>query len=124
MSRLPPPPAAPAAATEPVPPTASAGAAAAAPIPGPTAADVANAQSLSPADRDAMIRGMVDRLAQKLQASPRDVQGWIQLMRSHQVLGDTIAAKDALKQALGVFKDPGPDQDAIKSAAAQLGLTL
>jgi cytochrome c-type biogenesis protein CcmH len=123
-SRLPALPAAPTAATEPVPPTASAGAAAAAPVPGPTAADVANAQSLSPEDRTAMIRGMVDRLAQKLQASPRDVQGWIQLMRSRQVLGDTTRAKDALMQALGVFKDPGPDQDAIKSAAAQLGLTL
>ena len=39
-------------------------------------------------ERDAATRSMVDGLAQRLESSPRDVDGWIHLMRSRVVLGE------------------------------------
>ena len=54
------------------------------------------AEAMAPADRSAMIRGMVDRLASRLEKSPRDADGWIKLMQSRMVLGETELAKQAL----------------------------
>ena len=63
--------------------------------PGPSAEDVKAAQSMSPKDRMAMIRGMVDGLAERLKNEPNDIQGWQQLARSYDVLGETLKARDA-----------------------------
>ena len=49
---------------------------------------VANPQEL------AMIRGMVEGLAAKLQANPDNPDGWVRLVRAYAVLGDT-AKRDA-----------------------------
>jgi cytochrome c-type biogenesis protein CcmH len=62
---------------------------------GPTEEDVRNAQSMSAADRTAMIRGMVEGLAERLRQNPDDVEGWQRLVRSYQVLGDTERAREA-----------------------------
>ena len=86
-----------------------------APSRGPSAADVRNAEAMQPADRMAMIQGMVDRLASRLSQSPRDVDGWISLMRSRQVLGEADAAQDTLRMALDVFKDNDRKRIDIKS---------
>ena len=47
----------------------------------------------APAARDpqqqAMIQGMVDGLAAKLEANPDDADGWVRLVRAYAVLGDT-----------------------------------
>jgi cytochrome c-type biogenesis protein CcmH len=93
-----------------------------APSRGPSAADVRNAESMQPADRMAMIQGMVDRLASRLSQSPRDVDGWIRLMRSRQVLGEADAAEETMRLALDVFKDAPQEQDRISAAARELGL--
>ena len=103
-------------------PAAPAATAAAPGTPGPTAADVAAAQSMAPADRNAMIKGMVDRLAAKLEANPKNIDGWIQLIRSRKVLGDVDAAKAAFKRALTVFADASPEQGKLKAAAGELGI--
>ena len=95
---------------------------AATPLPGPSAAEVAAAQGMSETDRMAMVKGMVERLAAKLEASPRNADGWVQLMRSRKVLGDVDGAKAALKKSLGVFADSPADQDKLKAAAGDLGL--
>ena len=89
---------------------------------GPSAEDVRNAEAMQPADRSAMIQGMVDRLASRLSQSPRDVDGWIRLMRSRQVLGEADAAEETFRFALDVFKDAPQDQDRISAAARELGL--
>ena len=89
---------------------------------GPTAEEVRNAEAMQPADRTAMIQGMVDRLAGRLSQSPRDVDGWIRLMRSRQVLGEADAAEQTLRRALDVFKDAPQEQDRISTAARELGL--
>ncbi|MBM3533666.1 MAG: c-type cytochrome biogenesis protein CcmI [Alphaproteobacteria bacterium] len=66
---------------------------------GPTAADVAAAQQLAPADRQQMIRSMVEGLAQRLEDNPGDVEGWQRLARARRVLGEEAAATEALRRA-------------------------
>lgn len=61
---------------------------------GPNADDIAAMQSLSPEDRQAAIKGMVESLRTRLEAEPDDPQGWLRLLRSRKVLGQTEAAKD------------------------------
>src|SRR5262249_39664067 len=56
-----------------------------APAVGPSAADIAAAGELGDEARNQMIRGMVDRLAQRLQRDGSDVDSWMQLMRAYMV---------------------------------------
>ena len=50
---------------------------------------------MSAADRQTMIRTMVQRLADRLQKNPNDLSGWQRLARAYEVLGETETAKDA-----------------------------
>jgi cytochrome c-type biogenesis protein CcmH len=90
---------------------------------GPAPEDIRNADAMAPADRMAMIRGMVEGLATRLDQSPRDVEGWIKLIRSRTVLGETESARQALDRALKVFGDAPQEQERIAEAGRQLGLT-
>ena len=92
--------------------------------PGPSAAEIAAAGNLSEGDRSAMIKGMVERLAQKLDANPRNADGWIQLMRARKVMGDADAAKTALTKAMTIFADTPGEQARLKAAASELGVGL
>ncbi len=89
---------------------------------GPSASEVQKAQEMTPQDRNAMIQGMVDGLQARLEKSPRDAEGWIKLMRSRKVLGDSSAAKVALEKALAAFADLTEDQTRLTAAAKELGL--
>ncbi|MFQ5765122.1 MAG: c-type cytochrome biogenesis protein CcmI [Rhodospirillales bacterium] len=80
-----------------VPPSAAPPPAAA--PPGPSAADVDAASRMSAAGRDEMIRGMVQRLADRLKDEPDDEAGWRRLARAYQVLGEAEKAKEALNRA-------------------------
>jgi cytochrome c-type biogenesis protein CcmH len=60
---------------------------------------MAAAKDMSEADRSAMIRGMVDRLATRLKQNGDDVEGWLRLVRAYMVLGDREKAKGALADA-------------------------
>ncbi len=65
---------------------------------------MAAAQSMNEADRDTMIRGMVERLATRLKQNGDDVEGWLRLVRAYLVMGDKEKAKSALadaRQAVG-----------------------
>lgn len=75
-----------------------------------------------PADGNAAIRSMVDGLAERLEASPRDVEGWTRLLRSRVVLGEKERAAAALRKALEVFKDDAGASGKITAAARELGL--
>jgi cytochrome c-type biogenesis protein CcmH len=90
---------------------------------GPTTADVKNAEATSPADRTAMIRGMVDGLARRLEQSPRDAEGWIMLMRSRKVLGESDGARQTLDRALSTFADAPQERERIAAAGRDLGLS-
>ena len=63
---------------------------------GPTREQMQVARDMSPEDRQEMIRGMVQRLADRLKENPDDAAGWQRLARARSVLGDKEAAKDAL----------------------------
>ena len=54
---------------------------------------------MSAADRNQMIRTMVQRLADRLKENPDDRAGWQRLARAYNVLGETEKAKDAKARA-------------------------
>jgi cytochrome c-type biogenesis protein CcmH len=66
---------------------------------GPTAQDVAAAQAMPAEDRQAMIRGMVERLAARLEQNPGDQEGWTRLAHAYDVLGETEKAQAARARA-------------------------
>jgi len=63
--------------------------------PGPSREQMEAAQDMTAEDRDAMIRGMVQRLAERLKENPDDLAGWTRLERAYRVLGDTAKADAA-----------------------------
>ena len=67
--------------------------------PGPSAEDMQAAQNMTPEQRTAMVRGMVDQLAAKLKDNPNDLEGWLRLARSYRVLGEKEKSADAFKHA-------------------------
>jgi cytochrome c-type biogenesis protein CcmH len=91
---------------------------------GPSPQDVQAAEAMPAGDRIAMIRSMVDGLASRLERSPRDADGWIRLIRSRTVLGESELARQALAHGLAVFADDAPEHDRIAAAAQQLGVGL
>jgi cytochrome c-type biogenesis protein CcmH len=56
-------------------------------------------QAALPGDQLAMIRGMVEGLAQRLASQPDDPQGWVRLVRAYAVLGDAAKRDEALAKA-------------------------
>jgi cytochrome c-type biogenesis protein CcmH len=66
---------------------------------GPTAQDVGAARAMSPEERQAMIRGMVDRLAARLERNPNDKDGWTRLAHAYDVLGESEKAEAARARA-------------------------
>ena len=78
--------------------------------------------AMAPREPDAAIRSMVDGLADRLERSPRDVEGWTRLMRSRVVLGEREIAATAFRKALEVFKDDSAASRKVTAAAIELGL--
>ena len=66
---------------------------------GPTAQDIAAARSMSPEERQAMIRSMVERLAARLEQQPDDKEGWARLAHAYDVLGESDKAQAARARA-------------------------
>jgi cytochrome c-type biogenesis protein CcmH len=64
----------------------------------PTAAQMRAAEAMSPAERQEMIRGMVEGLAARLEQQPEDIEGWRMLGRSWAVLGDAAKSAEAYRQ--------------------------
>ena len=91
-------------------------------IPGPSAADMDAARQLAPSQQDAMVRGMVDRLAARLASDPKDAAGWIRLMRARMVLGEPGAAAQALASARRTFAGDKSVLAQLDEAAQTLGV--
>jgi cytochrome c-type biogenesis protein CcmH len=74
-----------------------------APSSGPSEEQVAAAKNLPPEQQVAMIKGMVERLAERLGKDGSDVEGWLRLVRSYMVLGErerALAAAGDARRAL------------------------
>ena len=75
---------------------------------GPTEEQVAAAKDLPPDQRIAMIKGMVERLAERLGKDGSDIEGWLRLVRSYMVLGErerALAAAGDARRALAARAD-------------------
>ena len=79
-------------------------------------------QAMQPADQQEMIKGMVAKLAARLDASPNDSEGWIRLMRAYMVLNDPASAKGALDKALVAFASDTATTQSLQAAATELGV--
>ncbi|HET6609663.1 MAG TPA: c-type cytochrome biogenesis protein CcmI [Rhodopila sp.] len=82
---------------------------------GPSASQMAQAASMSPAQREAMVRGMVADLAAKQEADPANFDGWMRLGRAYAVLKDMDKAMAAYAKAQALR----PDDLAVPEAEAQ-----
>ncbi|MCJ8143884.1 c-type cytochrome biogenesis protein CcmI [Ancylobacter sp. A5.8] len=92
------------------------------PASGPSAADVAAAQAMSPEQRATMVRGMVEGLEQRLAQDGNDIDGWLRLMRAWSVLGDTAKAKAAAGDARAQFAKDDGALGRIDALSRELGL--
>ncbi|MGD2025450.1 MAG: c-type cytochrome biogenesis protein CcmI, partial [Methyloceanibacter sp.] len=93
------------------------------PQPGPSAADIAAVQSMSPAERQAMVDNMVQRLAERLETNGDDLPGWLRLVRAYSVLGRSNDAKEALARAKDQFRGNAQAIEELDILAEDLGLT-
>jgi len=89
---------------------------------GPSAADIAAVEKMSPAERQAMIEGMVQRLAARLDRDGSDLPGWLQLVRAYSVLDRKEDALKALERAKTQFSGDAHALDQLDRLAAELGL--
>ncbi len=87
---------------------------------GPTQIQIDAAQNMSEQDRQAMIQGMVDQLADRLQENPDDAEGWARLIKSRVVLGDEQSALSDYLRATELFADTPEKLALITNAASEL----
>jgi cytochrome c-type biogenesis protein CcmH len=89
---------------------------------GPTAADMEAAAGLSPEQRQQMITGMVEGLAQRLKSDGKNLAGWKRLLKAYTVLGRHDEARAALAEARRNFQGDARALSALSGLAATLGL--
>ncbi len=88
-------------------------------IPGPDRAQMAAASKLPPGQQEAMVKSMVEGLAQKLAANPQQPERWMMLIRSRMQLGEGAQASAALQQAIAA--NPASRAELV-AAAKTLGV--
>lgn len=89
---------------------------------GPDADAVAAAAEMTAEERQAMVAGMVDRLADRLATTGGPAEEWARLITSLGVLGETDRATEILTEAQALFADSPGDAAVIAAAGAQAGL--
>ncbi len=87
----------------------------------PVSAAPSAAAASTPADPSrALIEAMVDGLDQRLEANPGDPAGWVRLLRSRMVLGESDRAAVAYRRASRALAGKPAQQDEVKAAARAL----
>ena len=89
---------------------------------GPGASDIAAAQNMSPAERQAMVERMVQGLAARLDQDGSDLPGWLKLVRAYSVLDRKDDALKALQRAKSQFGGNTQAIEQLDRLAAELGL--
>lgn len=90
---------------------------------GPSDADIAAAETMAPAERQAMVERMVQGLAARLDQDGGDLPGWLKLVRAYSVLNRKEDAVKALQRAKSQFSGDTQALDQLDRLAAELGLT-
>jgi len=90
--------------------------------PGPDAAQMAAAAEMSDEERQQMIRGMVGRLAGRLQSEGGTAAEWARLIRAYGVLGETGKAREAATQARAALSDTPGALETVNAAARAAGV--
>ena len=92
------------------------------PVPALSDATVAAANGMAENDREAMIRGMVDRLATRLKQNGDDVEGWLRLVRAYMVMGDRDKARSAQSDARQAVANDADRLRELNEGLKKLGL--
>ena len=90
--------------------------------PGPSQADIAAAERMAPAERQAMVEQMVQGLAARLAQEGDDLPGWLKLVRAYSVLDRKEDAAKALARAKSQFSGNTQAIEQLDALAAELGL--
>ncbi|MEZ5923925.1 MAG: c-type cytochrome biogenesis protein CcmI [Hyphomicrobiaceae bacterium] len=90
--------------------------------PGPSAADVDAAASMTAEERQTMIEGMVAGLAEKLKTDTNNIDGWLRLIRAYTVLEKRELALKALAEARGALSKDSAALASLDGLAKELGL--
>lgn len=90
-------------------------------LPGPTAAQVRDAQDMETKDRAAMIEGMVSGLAQRLRTEGGSPAEWARLITAYGVLGRTVEGKAVISEAQEVFSGSQDALQQLNDAARSAG---
>jgi len=88
----------------------------------PPAGEAAAIAALDPEQREAAIRGMVARLAARLESDGDDPEGWMRLIRAYSVLQETEKAKAALAKARQALNGNDTAKRGLDQLAKELGL--
>jgi len=92
------------------------------PAPGPSASDMAEAEKLPPEQQAAMVRGMVERLSERLKHDGSDVDGWVRLVRAYLVLGEPERAREAAAEGRSAVAGDAEKSRRINEMLKGLGL--
>jgi cytochrome c-type biogenesis protein CcmH len=83
---------------------------------------MAAAKDMNDDDRNAMVRGMVDRLATRLKQNGDDVEGWLRLVRAYMVMGERDKAVSAQAEARQAVAGDAERLRQLNDGLKQLGL--
>jgi cytochrome c-type biogenesis protein CcmH len=83
---------------------------------------MAAAKDMNETDRNAMIHGMVERLATRLKQNGDDVEGWLRLVRAYMVMGDRDKARSALTDARQAVANDAERLRQLNEGLKSLGL--
>lgn len=95
---------------------------AAAALAGPTSADVEAAQDMTPEDRQAMIRNMVEGLNDRLATEGGSAEEWARLITALANLGEKDRAAAIYAEAQKKFEGRSVEQSGLKEAAVLAGI--
>jgi cytochrome c-type biogenesis protein CcmH len=89
---------------------------------GPSAAEIAAAQSMTPEQQKAMVERMVQNLAARLDQNGGDLADWLKLLRAYGVLDRKEDALKALARAKTQFSGDSQALQELDELASELGL--
>jgi len=83
---------------------------------------VAASKDMNEGDRNAMVRGMVERLATRLKQNGDDVEGWLRLVRAYLVMGERDKAVGASSDARQAVANDAARLKQLNEGLKTLGL--